>query len=190
MQLFRLAGFLTPAQCVEIRRGMDAGEVEPAEVLAGGIQRDAQVRVASLVEPAGNLARDVEARLDGCRDRVAEALGLSVGDREGAGFIRYPAGGFYRPHRDRGDDPQWADAARRAIALVLFLNSSRDASPGGEFEGGVLRLFGPDGAIDVLPEAGTLVAFPADVLHEVTEVRGGTRDTVVDWFYDSAPASA
>ena len=45
MQLFRLAGFLTPAQCVDIRRGMDAGEVEPAEVLAGGIQRDVQARL-------------------------------------------------------------------------------------------------------------------------------------------------
>ena len=31
------------------------------------------------------------------------------------------------------------------------------------------------------------MAFPADVLHEVTEVRGGTRDTVVDWFYDGGP---
>lgn len=184
MQLFRMAGLLTPAQCVEIRRGMDAGEVEPAEVLAGGIQRDAQVRVASLVEPAGNLARDVEARLDGCRDRVAEALGLSVGEREGAGFIRYPAGGFYRPHRDRGHDPQWQPAARRAAALVLFLNASRASGAGGDFDGGILRLHLPDGTIDVVPEPGLLIAFPADVLHEVTEVRGGTRDTIVDWFYD------
>ena len=163
---------------------MDVGAVEDAEVLGHGIHRQSLVRNAALVEPPGRLIEVIEARLDSCRDRVADALGLGVGDREGAGFIRYPDGGFYRAHRDRGDDPQWEDAARRAIALVLFLNSSRDASPDGDFEGGVLRLFGPDGAIDVMPEAGTLVAFPADVLHEVTEVRGGTRDTVVDWFYD------
>ena len=169
---------------------MDAGSVEDAEVLREGIQRQSLVRNAALVEPPGGLIEAIEARLDSCRDRVAEALGLGVVDREGAGFIRYPEGGFYRPHRDRGEDPQWADAARRAIALVLFLNSSRDASPDGDFAGGVLRLLGPDEAVDVLPEAGTLVAFPADVLHEVTEVRGGTRDTVVDWFYDSAPTSA
>jgi predicted 2-oxoglutarate/Fe(II)-dependent dioxygenase YbiX len=186
----RIRGFLNPAECLAIREAMDVGAKEDAEVLARGIHRHSLVRHASLVEPPGSLIEAIEVRLDSCRDRVAEALGLGVGDREGAGFIRYPEGGFYRAHRDRGDDPEWADAARRAVALVLFLNSSRDASPDGDFEGGVLRLFGPDGTIDVLPEAGTLVAFPADVLHEVTEVRDGTRDTVVDWFYDVSGTSA
>jgi predicted 2-oxoglutarate/Fe(II)-dependent dioxygenase YbiX len=185
MQVFRQAGFLTPAQCAEIRRGMDTGEVEPAEVLAGGIHRDVAVRVASLVEPPGNIARGIEAKLDGCGERVAEALGMSLGGREGAGFIRYPAGGFYRAHRDRGDDPQWPPAARRAAAVVLFLNGSRASGAEGDFNGGILRLHPPDGTIDVVPEAGLLIAFPADVLHEVTEVRDGTRDTIVDWYYEA-----
>ena len=66
---------------------------------------------------------------------------------------------------------------------MIFLNTSRDARPDGEFDGGLLRIFERDGETDVVPQAGTLVAFPADLLHEVTEVRGGTRDTVVDWFY-------
>jgi len=186
----RIKGFLSPADCLAIREAMDVGALEDAEVLGDGIHRQSLVRNAALVEPPDRLIDAIEARLESCRRLVAEALGLGAGDREGAGFIRYPEGGFYRPHRDRGHDPQWAGAARRAIALVLFLNSSRDASPDGDFAGGVLRLLGPDEAVDVLPEAGTLVAFPADVLHEVTEVRGGTRDTVVDWFYDSAPTSA
>jgi predicted 2-oxoglutarate/Fe(II)-dependent dioxygenase YbiX len=164
---------------------MDLGAAEQAEVLVQGVQRRVRVRNAALVEPAGAVIDQIETRLDSSRHHVAEALGLGVGAREGAGFVRYPDGGFYRPHRDRGNDPQWTHAARRAIALVLFLNSSRQVSPHGDFEGGVLRLFGPDETIDVQPEAGTLVAFPADVVHEVTEVRGGTRDTVVDWFYDS-----
>ena len=189
MPLVRIQGFLGNPDCLAIREAMDAGSLEDAEVLGHGIHRQSLVRNAALVEPSGRLIEAVEGRLDSCRDRVAAALGLGLGDREGAGFIRYPEGGFYRAHRDRGDDPQWAAAARRAIALVVFLNSSRDVSPDGGFEGGVLRLFGPDEAVDLLPEAGTLVAFPADVLHEVTVVRGGTRDTVVDWFY-FAPTSA
>ena len=186
----QIRGFLSPSDCLAIRKAMDAGAVEDAEVLGHGIHRQSLVRNAALVEPPGRLIEAIEARLDLTRARVSQALGLGLGDREGAGFIRYPEGGFYRPHRDRGDDGQWPDAARRAIALVLFLNSSRDASPDGDFEGGVLRLYPADGAIDVKPEAGTLVAFPADVLHEVTEVRGGTRDTVVDWFYDVSGTSA
>lgn len=184
MGVFRHSGFLTPGECLAVRRGMDAGNVEQAEVLAGGIRRDIEVRVASLVEPPQNLVRDVEAKLDACRERVADALGIPLGEREGAGFIRYPAGGFYRPHRDRGDDPQWEPAARRAAAIVLFLNASRAAGREGEFDGGILRLYLPQGCVDVVPEAGLLIAFPADLLHEVTEVRDGTRDTVVDWYYD------
>ena len=184
MHIFKQAGFLTAAQCVEIRRGMDAGEIEPAEVLAGGIQRDVQVRVASLIEPPEKLARDIEAMLDGCRDRVAEVLRLSLSEREGAGFVRYPAGGFYRPHVDRGGGADWEPAARRAVALVLFLNGSRASGRDGEFDGGLLRLYFSDGEMDIVPETGLLVAFPADVLHEVTDVRDGTRDTIVDWYYD------
>ena len=162
---------------------MDAGEREEAEILAGGIQRRASIRNAALVEPTAVVIDRIGARLDSCRAHISEAFGLALGEREGAGFLRYPEGGFYLPHRDRGDDPTWKAAARRAVALVLFLNSSRETSPHGDFDGGVLRLFPPDGEIDVLPEAGMLVAFPADMLHEVRPVRGGTRDTVVDWFY-------
>ena len=162
---------------------MDRGQVEAAEVLAEGIKRDGEARVANLVEPPESLVRDIEAKLDACRERVARALGMSLGEREGAGFIRYPAGGFYRAHRDRGNDPQWQPAARRAAAIVLFLNASRASGAGGDFDGGILRLHLPDGAVDVVPEPGLLIAFPADALHEVTEVRDGTRDAIVDWYY-------
>ena len=165
---------------------MELGSGEPAGILAGGVQLQATVRFARFLDPDPASISTVEARLDGCRHRVAAALGLTLQDREGAGFIRYPPGGFYRAHRDRGEDPDWEAAARRAVALVVFLNTSRAAGPAGEFDGGVLRLFLPHGEVDVVPEAGLLVAFPADVLHEVTEVRGGTRDTVVDWFYGAS----
>lgn len=184
VRFFREGGFLTPDECLAIRRGMDRGKVERAEVLAGGIRPDFQARLASLVEPPPDLVTDIEAKLDACRGQVAQALGVSLGEREGPGFIRYPAGGFYRAHRDRGDDPHWEPAARRAVALVLFLNASRASGFEGDFDGGILRLYSTRGSMDVVPEAGLLVAFSADVLHEVTEVRDGTRDTIVDWYYD------
>jgi predicted 2-oxoglutarate/Fe(II)-dependent dioxygenase YbiX len=33
----------------------------------------------------------------------------------------------------------------------------------------------------VPPVAGTLIAFAADMVHEVTPVRGAPRDAIVDW---------
>lgn len=184
--LFRHPLFLSPDECLLIRRAMDIGPVERAEVLEGGDpHQDSGGRNASLVEPPDTVIRLVETRLDACRQLIGTSLQLVLGDREGPGFIRYPDGGYYRIHRDRGGDPEWPDAARRAASVVIFLNSSGRAS-GGDFDGGVLRLFSPDGEVDVVPEAGLLVAFRSDVPHEVTEVIGGTRDSIVDWFYFGA----
>ncbi len=58
---------------------------------------------------------------------------------------------------------------------MTFLNA--------DFSGGALRILGADETLDIVPQAGTLVAFSADALHEVMPVISGVRDTVVDWFY-------
>jgi len=65
----------------------------------------------------------------------------------------------------------------------LFLESAREADASGSFSGGGLRLL-PDNApsIDIVPRRGLLVAFPANIVHEVLPVTDGHRDTVVDWF--------
>jgi predicted 2-oxoglutarate/Fe(II)-dependent dioxygenase YbiX len=184
MQLFRHHGFLRPDECQLVRHAMDAGTVEAAEVLVRGARRQPRVRNASLVEPGRHVISQIESRLEGCRELVAESLHLELGEREGPGFIRYPVGGYYRAHIDCGVDPRWPDALRRAASMVIFLNSAGPGG-GGEFDGGFLTLFPPDEVITVRPEAGLLVAFPSDVLHEVTPVESGTRDTIVDWFYGS-----
>jgi predicted 2-oxoglutarate/Fe(II)-dependent dioxygenase YbiX len=69
---------------------------------------------------------------------------------------------------------------------VVFLNGGVPADRQPEFAGGELCLY-PEGAaeVQISPETGLLVAFPSDVLHEVRPVVGGTRDTVIDWFYEA-----
>ena len=156
---------------------MDRAPREPGEVLTGDTvahRRDIR-RVVSL-EVDDDIIAFVEARLDGQRAAVAARFSLPLHAREGSGFLRYLTGGFYAPHRDRGDLPAWPDAARRRLALVAFLNEG--------FTGGQLRLFldHPE-PVTIVPRAGLLVAFPADALHEVTPVAHGIRDAVVDWFY-------
>lgn len=175
--LFRLERFLAPADCDRIRRAMDAGTPEDAEVLGTAFEREAAVRRASSIEIAPAAVEEVERRLDATRDAISAFFRLRLDGREGSGFVRYRDGGFYRPHRDRADVPAWPDAARRTVAVVVFLNAG--------FEGGLLRLFAEGGTIEVRPEEGLLVAFSADVLHDVTIVRGGPRDAIVDWFYSA-----
>ena len=168
---------------------MDRGTHEPAEILVGRvppkadppitIQPDREVRRATSIEVDPETLENVEGRLDAHRDTIAAFFGVTLVGREGVGFLRYGPGGFYRPHRDRADLPSWPGAARRAVAIVIFLND--------EFTGGTLRVL-DDEPIDVLPRAGSLVAFPATALHEVVPVRTGTRDVIVDWFLDTGAA--
>ncbi len=178
-------GFLDPASCARIRAAMDLGAPEPAEILRNGVGLDQGVRSAWQLEvDAGTLAF-VESRLESRRATLSEWFSRPLAAREGAGFLRYGPGGFYRPHRDRGVDPEWPGAARRQVALVLFLTSG-DGAPGGGCRGGALRLLDGSGEqpdVEVLPARGSLVAFAADTLHEVARVHEGTRDVVVDWFY-------
>jgi hypothetical protein len=42
-----------------------------------------------------------------------------------------------------------------------------------------------DKPIVVRPVTGLMAAFPATLSHEVLPVLSGTRDSVVDWFYDA-----
>ena len=163
---------------------MDHGASDPAEVLEDAIEHQDHVRrTLSIDVPEAVLAR-VERTFEEARDRLSALSGMTLGLREGTGFLRYLPGGFYRPHRDRGDVPSWPGAARRQLAVVVFLNSARDGGEAEGFTGGVLRLYTAGGdAIDVVPVEGMLVAFPATVLHEVTRVGDAVRDAVVDWFY-------
>ncbi len=175
--------FLDDATCRRIRQAMDDGVIEDAEILDGDVAQRDDIRRALSVEIDPSSVEEIEALLDARREAIAKFFRTELSDREGAGFIRYRSGGFYAPHQDRAEIDGWPGAARRAIAVVAFLNGSRESGPDGEFSGGILRLFAADGDMEVKPRRGQLVAFPADVLHEVTTVTGGTRDAVVDWFY-------
>ena len=184
--LFVADGFLTEDECLACAWAMDAGKAEEAEVLGAGSEARLDLRRAQHIEVAPAVLALVEERLDQFRDSVATYFGLHLTAREGSGFVRYPEGGFYAPHVDWSDSLGWPDAARRQVALVVFLASSTAADPAGPFDGGILRLFpdgGPDEVVEVAPRRGTLLAFPATLLHEVTVVQRGERDAIVDWYY-------
>jgi predicted 2-oxoglutarate/Fe(II)-dependent dioxygenase YbiX len=163
---------------------MDDGTPEEAEVLGDSIEVQPDVRRATQIDVADTVLAMIDAALDSVRNPIASFYKLVLQSREGASFLRYETGGFYKPHVDRAHVPSWPLTERRQITIVLFLESSRDVEPAGGFKGGVLRLSPDNGRpIDVIPERGTLVAFPAGMRHEVTRVTAGRRDTIVDWFY-------
>jgi predicted 2-oxoglutarate/Fe(II)-dependent dioxygenase YbiX len=176
--------FLSQEVCASVRAAMDRGAADPAEILEDAFEHQDHVRRTLSIEVDRTTLAAVEQAFEAARPQLAALSGMTLGVREGTGFLRYLPGGFYRPHRDRGDVPSWPGAAHRQLALVVFLNTARDAGDPEGFTGGVLRLYPDDsGPIDIAPSEGVLVAFPATVLHEVTRVGDAVRDAVVDWFY-------
>ena len=182
---FVLPDFFDAACCRRIREAMDAGAAEPAEVLDDTIREDPDVRSATHLEVDPVTLAFVESRFDAVKPLIERYFGITLGKREGTGFLRYTPGDFFKPHTDSGDVPSWPAARRRRIALVLFLNTSTAADPSGTFSGGTLALHTEDdcGGVNLHPRMGTLVAFSADRVHEVTRVESGVRDALVDWFY-------
>ena len=84
-------------------------------------------------------------------------------------------GGHFDWHKDYGRDP--ADPAREPRKLTLSLQLSDPA----DYDGCELQVRGGN-QIDIAPRArGTLVAFPANVLHQVTPITRGTRRSLVIW---------
>lgn len=73
-------------------------------------------------------------------------------------FAVYPQGGFYRKHIDN-----FRGRSARLVTVILYLNQAWQPRDGGE-----LRLYLEDRALDISPEAGKLVLFLSERFeHEV-----------------------
>ena len=160
-------------QCARVHGAIGRAPLSPAEIYAVDYRVDERIRRTFEAEVDPPIIGEVEEAIAGMRPRIARFFGIPLVGSEGPGFLRYPRGGFYAPHRD--GLPGAGDQFPRRISVVLFLTAC---------EGGELRVW-DDGAapIDIAPVPCTLVAFPAHCLHEVLPVTAGVRDAVVDWFY-------
>ena len=86
-----------------------------------------------------------------------------------------PEGGHFDWHKDYGRDPTDPSRDPRKLTLSLQLSNPSD------YEGCELQVRAGN-QIDVAPKLrGTLVAFPANVLHQVTPIRSGIRKALVLW---------
>jgi predicted 2-oxoglutarate/Fe(II)-dependent dioxygenase YbiX len=184
MLVFRIRELWSAQVCFEIRAAMDRGSSAPAEIFADGFRLADDVRRSFDVEVDAATVEVVQQSIDALRPRISAHFGVELVASEGPGFVRYPTGGYFRVHRDV--TPALAADYPRRIALVIFLTTATRDPRADECAGGVLRVYHdrPGAAgVDISPVAGSAVAFPATMLHEVLPVTAGTRDAIVDWFY-------
>ena len=93
------------------------------------------------------------------------------GLNEGFQFTNYEApSGKYGKHVDRG-----INTPVRKLSISIQLTDPE------EYEGGELYLYEEDKGILMDKSQGTLIMFPSYVLHEVTPLTKGTRNSLVSW---------
>jgi SM-20-related protein len=87
----------------------------------------------------------------------------------------YPPGSFYKRHLD-----QFREDDHRKLSVICYLNHDWL-----EEQGGQLRLYLPEGHLDIWPEAGRLVCFRSDRIEH--EVLPATRErlSITGWILDT-----
>ena len=171
-------GLFSDAELDAITRIGDGLAMEEAELSVGG-QGYEDIRRTLVAWVERNPETDVLYR------RLEEAvLALNARffrfDLSGLASFQYALyggqdGGHFDWHKDYGRDP--SDPAREPRKLTLSLQLSN----GTDYEGCDLQVRAGN-QIDTAPRArGSLVAFPANVLHQVTPIRTGRRKALVIW---------
>ncbi len=168
---------LAPALLDALTRTMRAAEGRPADVRAPtGRLVDQHIRRTSRVEVPQSLSDKTRLCFEGLHDRLEEHFGVRLGGCEPPQFLRYERGDRFVPHSDV--------AAGRRVTAVLHLAQAGAAR-------GSLTFFAPSPTASwqtcrktVSFPPGSVIAFPADLVHEVPPVRVGPRLTVVTWFWN------
>ena len=194
--VFVAPGFLSRPEAADLQATMLKAQGAPATVTVDlhYDRLDEEHRRTLRVAVPEATVEAIHERLRGARADLEAWFRVTVDPRcERPQFLVYPEGGYIRRHSDGAEQssaPAWL--RRRRISLVLLVNDHSDAEAEGTFAGGALTFYGlvsatPRGKAVGFPlaaEAGTLVAFPADMVHEVTPVTRGRRLSVVSWFLD------
>jgi SM-20-related protein len=168
---------LVAALAAEARRRNAAGDFRAAGIGRGADRVERRdIRGDSLLwldaQALARPERSLWDALDSLRVELNRTCFLGLFSFEGH-YALYPPGAFYSRHRDR-----FRDDDARVLSCVLYLNEAWSAA-----DGGALRIRLPGGETrDVLPIAGTLVAFLADRYeHEVLPAKR-ERWSVAGWF--------
>jgi PKHD-type hydroxylase len=123
------------------------------------------------VEPSQEFAWVYERLTDAVKDLNEDCFGFDLFSfGENMQFTQYEVGQHYDYHVDR-----IFNGPIRKLSIVLQLTDPK------AYEGGDLEIY-TGGEPRKLPRSqGTLIAFPSYVLHRVTPVTKGTRNSLVGW---------
>lgn len=153
----------------------DRGELREAAVGAGArraVRGEVRGDMIQWLDADGSPAeREVLAAFDGLRAHLNASLQLGLHELE-CHYALYPPGACYARHLDRSPS-----GVERVVSVVLYLNADWPPDCGGQ-----LRLYTPQGEVDVTPSGGTLVTFLSERLEHEVRPAVRARRSLTGWF--------
>jgi SM-20-related protein len=186
--LFVRKSFIDAETCARIQAEVRAGAPVPRKIIRHGVEMlDEDFRKSSTVAVSAATRAYIEERLLAVRPDLERCFGTTLPTHEPPYFGAYREGDFFMPHTDGSDNPDSLEIIKaRHVTAVIFLNGQTDDPGDASYCGGSLVLYGliDDPAwtqfgFPVASEPGTLIAFRANVIHEVEPITAGVRCTVV-----------
>ncbi|WP_323763599.1 2OG-Fe(II) oxygenase [Marinovum sp.] len=176
----QVAGAFSPAECHDIVTLAAASEARDARLV--GQLRDHNLRRADLVWLDGVAGADwvMDRVIDLVRGANRDVFGFDLQDfSESAQVARYGAEreGHFDWHADIGDGPL---AARRKLTMVVQL------AGGAAYDGGALEVMRSANVVVANRACGTATLFPSFLLHRVTPVTRGARQSLTIWAHGPA----
>jgi SM-20-related protein len=197
--LFVASRFLDPSYSAALCREMTASPTGEALIVArnGEEHFDEDIRKVDCRILATESRTALQHRLRGLMPALEKHFSVALADCEPPECLIYHPGYFFKPHRDGGYSGNNAHTRRRRVSVVIFLNRESEVPAADAYGQGHLSFYdlldGPHWNRCVFPlnaDPGLLVAFPSEMLHEVTPVVHGRRFTVVSWFVGAESSSA
>ena len=187
--VFIAKNFLQSDVCRELRIEAEKCVALPAQVTKATSRVDVKMRQTSRLsfsaateDLINNLFRQLKPQLE-------EYYDVKLYGFEKFQLLLYCAGDFYKRHADRNDKPESPHYIKaRRISVVLFLGNEDQADGPDSYTGGTLVVWDDslDTPVRIEGEAGKLIAFPSDLVHEVEPVTSGKRYSIVNWFFESS----
>ena len=182
--------FLDDGRCEEIIREASASASNRALVYGRGESGHVydRVRRASRLELPPAITEFVTRRLLEHKETIERHFSISLNACEEPQFLRYDLGDFFVPHQDGNTGLlRLTSDAERKISVVIFLNRQSDDADAGTYSGGSLKFSDyraqqPFSEFELPVRRGMLVAFRAELTHEVTPVTRGQRYSIVSWY--------
>jgi len=191
--LFAIKEFFDAGLCAKLRTEARLATSQAATVVGkdGKGILDEKTRTTKCTQVSQETIAYIKLQLLAVKPQLESHFHVKLKDCEKPQLLRYHPGGFYVPHPDSNhaeNAPQYLK--ERKVSTVIYLNSEVDKYAEECYTGGALTLYGliegerwQKYGFHLMGEAGLLIAFPSDILHQVEPVIEGERYTIVTWFF-------